>query len=56
MLIWSACSLSVEDDLWDLAVLHAGPVVVPGGVAELEGHLTPVVTVQAHLDIYRVTT
>ena len=40
---------SVEDDLWDLPVLHAGPVVVARGVAELEGDLAAVVAVHRHL-------
>ena len=42
-------SLRVEDDLWYLSILHARPVVVPGRVAELEGHLPPVVAVHRHL-------
>merc|ERR1719319_65635 len=39
----------VEDDLRDLPVLHARPVVVAGGVAELEGDLAPVMAVHSHL-------
>ena len=42
-------SSGVEDDLRDLAVLHARPVVVPRGVAELEGDLAAVMAVHRHL-------
>lgn len=40
---------SIEDDLRDLPVLHAGPVIVTGGVTELECDLPSVVTVHGHL-------
>ena len=46
---WTSTLSSVEDDLWDLPVLHAGPVVVARGVAELEGDLAAVVAVHRHL-------
>lgn len=32
----SAAALCVEDDLWDLSVLHRGAVVIPGRVTEGE--------------------
>ena len=41
-------NLSIEDDLWDLPVLHAGPVVVTSSVAELECDLASVVTIHRH--------
>ena len=43
-----APKLSIEDDLWDLTVLHAGSVVVASSVTELECHLASVVTIHCH--------
>ena len=42
-------NLSIEDDLWDLTVLHTGSVVVTSSVTELEGDLASVVTIDRHL-------
>ena len=41
-------NLSIEDDFWDLTVLHAGSVVVACSVTELECDLASVVTIHRH--------
>ena len=42
-------ALGVEDDLWDLAILHTGAIVVPCRIAELEGDLPTIMTIHCHL-------
>ena len=47
--IWSQGGSSIKDNLRNLAVLHGGAIVVACCIAELEGHLASVVTINSHL-------